>query len=311
MHDESDYDDGRHVEDPGLKGRLKLAAALSLVSAALIIGGGAWLSLRQAPDEGVRITPPLVKAEPGPIKVPPEDPGGMDVPNRDKLVFESLEGGAQPPRIERLLPPPEEPLPEAPVEPEARTAEAGAEVGADDATTDGQVAPPSEGTEAASEAAESAEGGLPSKVVVEEVTPENADKVAELIAKSVPDHGTTADEASQPEAPQAAAAPVAPPAPVVKAPVAETAPAADGAPLYRVQVASLQSEAAAKDGWDRLLARHGALLKGESHRIRRADVGGSGVRYRIQIGGFADKDGADALCARFKAGKLDCFVVRD
>ena len=67
----------------------------------LFVGGG---------ESGV----PLVKAAPGPVKVKPENPGGLKVPNRDKLVYgrmnKSTEGseGRGP---ESLLPPPEQPLP--------------------------------------------------------------------------------------------------------------------------------------------------------------------------------------------------------
>ena len=35
---------------------------------------------------------PLVKAEPGPIKVKPKDPGGLKVPHKDITVYERLEG---------------------------------------------------------------------------------------------------------------------------------------------------------------------------------------------------------------------------
>ena len=35
---------------------------------------------------------PLVKAEPGPIKVKPDDPGGLKVPHKDKSIYERFEG---------------------------------------------------------------------------------------------------------------------------------------------------------------------------------------------------------------------------
>jgi hypothetical protein len=35
---------------------------------------------------------PLVKAEPGPVKVKPRDPGGLNVPHKDKSIYERLEG---------------------------------------------------------------------------------------------------------------------------------------------------------------------------------------------------------------------------
>ena len=35
---------------------------------------------------------PLVKAEPGPVKVKPQDPGGLNVPHKDKSIYERFEG---------------------------------------------------------------------------------------------------------------------------------------------------------------------------------------------------------------------------
>ena len=63
-------------------------------------------------DEG-SVELPVVRAETGPEKVKPEDPGGLQVPYQDQLVLDrrSEEGTV---RVERLLPPPEVPLPVAP-----------------------------------------------------------------------------------------------------------------------------------------------------------------------------------------------------
>lgn len=64
---------------------------------------------------------PLLRADPSPTRARPAEPGGMQVPHRDKLIFRSLEEGPPEPVVERLLPPPEEPLPrpEAPAPEEA------------------------------------------------------------------------------------------------------------------------------------------------------------------------------------------------
>jgi len=51
---------------------------------------------------------PVIHADPQPIKVKPEQPGGMVVPDRDKLIYNERPGG---PPVEKLLPPPEQPAP--------------------------------------------------------------------------------------------------------------------------------------------------------------------------------------------------------
>ncbi len=55
---------------------------------------------------------PLIEADEGPTKQRPEDPGGLAIPNQDKLVYEALDGDGAEETVERLLPPPEEPLPQ-------------------------------------------------------------------------------------------------------------------------------------------------------------------------------------------------------
>lgn len=54
-------------------------------------------------------TPPIIAADTTPFKIRPENPGGMMIPHQDKLVYGRLSQNASQP-IERLLPPPEQPL---------------------------------------------------------------------------------------------------------------------------------------------------------------------------------------------------------
>ena len=54
----------------------------------------------------------IVEAEKTQMKEKPLDPGGMKFPNQDKTVFETFSNGSQqPPKVERVLPAPEEPMP--------------------------------------------------------------------------------------------------------------------------------------------------------------------------------------------------------
>ena len=73
----------------------------------------AWyLYDRMGPTGGGSDEVPLIEADDGPTKIRPEDPGGLAIPNQDKLVYQALDGNGAVETVERLLPPPEEPLPQ-------------------------------------------------------------------------------------------------------------------------------------------------------------------------------------------------------
>ena len=58
------------------------------------------------------MTYPLVKADTSPIRLKPDNPGGLKVPNQDRLIFKNLEI-ANPSKLEipeKLIPRPEQPI---------------------------------------------------------------------------------------------------------------------------------------------------------------------------------------------------------
>lgn len=73
-------------EAPALSARKMLAAILVvLLAAALVAGTLYWLG-RSTADEGTG-PPELIKAEPGPYKVRPADPGGINVAGDSETAF--------------------------------------------------------------------------------------------------------------------------------------------------------------------------------------------------------------------------------
>ncbi len=53
----------------------------------------------------------VIEADKTPMKEKPQDPGGMQFPNQDKTIFNTIASGSgQPPAVERVLPAPEEPI---------------------------------------------------------------------------------------------------------------------------------------------------------------------------------------------------------
>ncbi|MFL6734226.1 MAG: SPOR domain-containing protein [Sphingomicrobium sp.] len=63
-----------------------------LLGAALVSGTFFWLGKRDGAASGV---PELIKAEPGPYKVKPADPGGLDVAGESETAFQTSAGEDQ------------------------------------------------------------------------------------------------------------------------------------------------------------------------------------------------------------------------
>ena len=92
----------------------KMLAALLFVAAAVALVAGAfyWLGQREPAGEGV---PELIAAPPGPYKVKPEDPGGLDVSGDSPTAFETSAGEDRDSRLD-LEAVPEQPVARPPAE---------------------------------------------------------------------------------------------------------------------------------------------------------------------------------------------------
>jgi len=98
VSDERAYDDSlpwlAAVEDEdeprGLSARRMLAALIVVVLAGLIIAATFfWIGRR---DTAVNGPPELIKAPPGPYKVKPPNPGGLDIKGESETAFETSAG---------------------------------------------------------------------------------------------------------------------------------------------------------------------------------------------------------------------------
>jgi len=100
-------------------------------------------------------------------------------------------------------------------------------------------------------------------------------------------------------------------APAQSAPVAAASAEAgqnttSGGP-FSVQLASSPSETDARATLQRLQRQFPGALGGGS--IRRADLGGKGVFYRVRVGPLS-REAADKICSQLKAGGADCILTR-
>src|SRR5439155_25118659 len=95
-------------EEPRQRPRRVLATVLALLVMGLF-GGGLWFAYVQGTRHPSGDTGsgniPLIRADERPTKIKPERPGGMEIPDRDKLIYNPTR-----PVVEHLLPPPEKPM---------------------------------------------------------------------------------------------------------------------------------------------------------------------------------------------------------
>ena len=261
------------------KRRIGLYAVLGLFF--LVVGGaaGAWLTIDYWWPEGEDGETPLIRAKSGPLKVRPDDPGGMSVPNQDKLIYERMGAGGLPPEPEQLLPGPERPL-----------------------------APPRRAP-----AAEAAMPLPPPPAVVPAVPMAPTTAPRAVVAAPIPARPPTTPVPSAPATPDEVEA-VTPPAPAPPPPLPQTAavattPKAAGA--YKVQVVAVRSPEAAQREWDRIRQRNMDLLNAMELTVTKVDLGpGKGIYYRLRAGPLADEAAAKKLCDQLDQRKVGCLVVR-
>lgn len=245
---------------------------------------------------------PIVRADTRPMKTRPDQPGGIDVPFQDKEIYNRVgqqsSGGAttqaaQGGQVERLLPGPEavmpRPVPTPPPAPRVVVPDAP------------QVEPPADAVAVTP----------PPRASIQPGGANAPAPVAPPAALPAPAPQATAPRPQQQAAPvpaaPAAQAPATRPATPAPAPQVAAAPAAGG---IRIQLASVRSQADAQREWERLRRQHGDVLGNLTASFPTVDLGDRGMFWRIQAGGFANADAAQAACAALRARGAGCNVVR-
>ena len=75
------------------------------------------------------------------------------------------------------------------------------------------------------------------------------------------------------------------------------------------QLAALHSPAAAQLAWRQLSTRAPELFAAAQLDVERADLGQSGVYYRVRAGYFAERGEAARFCERIRQMGQDCIVA--
>ena len=325
----------------GGKGMLAIAAVLLV---ALVGGAGAYFI--GAFGDG-SAEPVVVAADEEPVRIKPDDPGGREIPDQDRTVYNTLEGeqGDEKPES-RLVVRSEEPevgdsnRPRV-ILPSSSNNGVSATVPPRGPKTvktvivrpDGTLVQPEETASdvvasASSETSlvDTSETAIPA--AGEELTPRAVS--TEALPSTPEGAGTDADgtietdEAAESEPVQVAALPPVPRPNNDRNRAArtqtQTTQAATPAPTttssrpaantgdFVVQLSAQRSDEAARTNFRRLQQRYSALA-GYSLNVQRADLGDRGVYHRVRVGPFA-RSAANSLCQRVKSQGGDCIVRR-
>ncbi|MGE0151662.1 MAG: SPOR domain-containing protein [Reyranellaceae bacterium] len=226
---------------------------------------------REAGGEGIV---PLIRADEKPIKIRPDTPGGLVVPNQDKTVYERVSPGSVPQGPEKLLLPPPVPQipPPTPPQPPAPAA----------------IPSPSPAPTT----------GTPAQALP-----------APPVAAPAPTPATGEPPRSETLTPPAPGTPPAPPAVDQPPQSPSIANLIDTLSGHRIQIASVRTEEQAKATWARLQQSNGDVLGSLAMRAVRADLGERGTFYRVQAGPL-DEAAAQAACAKLRGRSVDCIVVK-
>ncbi len=252
----------------------------------IAFAGGLWYGYHRGVNEtGPKGPPPLIKAAPGPIRVTPANPGGINIPNQKASIYDRMSGKGNQPTVEHLAPPPQQPMPGALPQ------------GNGGQDNNGQAAANAAPAGAAPAGAASVNAGE---------TPATPPPAAlSTPPTKMPAPETTASPATKPQQPAKAAPAAKPAVPPKKS--ASAAATATGA--VRAQIGAYRSVAVANAEWRRLVKIEPTLLRGLHPAIRRVDLGSRGVFQRLQTGPFRDVAAARRFCAALKAKGHGCFVV--
>jgi len=260
--------------------RLILTVSLAVLAVMALGVAARHILFGEAPKDHA-LSVPVIHAEDKPIKVKPQDRGGMDVPNQDKLIYDRMAAKKDEQQPERLLPPPEQ----------------------------AQTPPPADQRAAASSPLP------PSQAVAPLPVPPPAPAAgAPPLAVTAP--LPAAKTPTPTPAPTPAKAPPPPPPVVAKAPPPAPSPAPAPAPTAKaaasggwvVQLGAVHSEGEAKTEWGRLKGAHHELAE-LSPDIVRVDLGAKGIFWRVR-GGPLDEAQARVLCAELTKQSQGCIVAR-
>ena len=333
--DEPSYDMDEEDEDEYSRGPFLFLVALIVL---LAFGGVIYVAYQQGLREGMRTPPPTLAAKPGPIRIKPANPGGVEEPYQDQFILNgetTVDSTILAPAPEEPMErPSEEPVDVASAEPaleEAVVAEASEPTIADlieeDETADaGDDLAVMDLAEDVEDLAEDVEDAVEDTVAL--VTPEAVEEPAPIeIEPSATEEETSEvetilapepepEEASPAEETEVAAVIPEPKPEITSEPEQPVVPEPTGSinaasGNYVIQVASIKNDMqSARERVDVIGTKHRTTLADLGFDIEKADLGVKGIYYRVRIGPFEQRAGAVSICEKLKGEGQDCFVTK-
>lgn len=334
-------EDEPDFQRPRSRKGLLTAAALAVVA----IGGvGAAMVFRDTRPAGVNGQPPVIAADTGPSKVAPVNPGGAEIPNQNKQIYERS-GDAATDKT-KVVSREEQPVD---VQQAARSMAAQRPT----QTSNGSITP----TDTAAAALAPTEPGLipipavpglgePRKVRTVAIRPDGTPATSNaaatngagqgIVTGSAPSNRPAATpsatpgpvaQAPAPKSQERAAAPAIPPAsqtpsanttrtaalapqPIQPATPAATAPRTDPAGGFVVQLGAPGSEAEARATFAALQRKYSDQLSGQSPIVRKTELAGGKTVYRLRVGPYSRED-ASSMCSALQAAGGQCFIAKN
>lgn len=289
------------IEENHYNNRKRYIIILAVIIGVLLFGGILWQTYMFGKISGSEEAVPLIKADTSASRVRPEEPGGLEIPDQDRQVFNMLEDGKKQERVESLLQSYEEPLPRP-----AATDTTGTEIISQQATvTTSSQSPPAQQeslpTLPPKEVPSVNNHQVPEQQEAAKATaqPTPAPQPVKTAAVTKPTTKTTAAKTAKPTTKVASSTPAKTTAVAVR-------PAGK---INRIQIMALSSEDAARTEVSRLQKRFPEKLGSLTFWISKVTLEGRGTFYRVQAGPVTGTQ-AQELCKLLKSNNLGCIVVR-
>ena len=254
-----------------------VAIAAGVISFSAISAGLYYFAYQQGLAEGQRLNPPIIAADPGPIRVTPDEAGITSEPAPELNIYKVMTGEG------------------------TVSAPSAANDGSHESLLNENIVTSQPEPEALALALASPPTPTPSMAEAPKPPAPKAAPVQEAKEPVASEKATTQS--------------VAPPAISAKTKdkpkVAEKSATPSASPRFMVQLSATRSRAIARQTYTNLQKKYPLELQSRDPLIFRADLGAKGIFYRVNVGGFSSKENANEFCNALKAKGASCLVKNE